>query len=151
MPFIDTLLFFLPFIINPSFCVHTENFYPKRDLFTLAPLVMTATFRKSVQDGGELLSLLPLVLLDRRDVVNDEQEGEKGKDDEDDQAVDIDDILDEIAPEIVHIAVKPVPGETVSELLDAVEAQLEDCGTDDEDRDSSSRRKLGGGCQSFKT
>ena len=105
----------------------------------------TVSLRKSVHGGGELLGFFPLVLLDRRDVVDNEQEGEEGKDDKEDQAVDIDNILYKSAPQIVHVVVKPLLGKTVSELLDAEEDHLEDCGTDDEDRDSSSRRKLGRG------
>ena len=105
----------------------------------------TVSLRKSVHGGGELLGSFPFVLLDRRDVVDNEQEGEEGKDDKEDQAVDIDNILNESPPQIVHVVVKPLLGETVSELLDAEEDHLEDCGTDDEDRDSSSRRKLGKG------
>ena len=91
------------------------------------------------KEGGQLPCSLAGVALDSRKVVRDKDHREERNNEDDYDAVDVYNILDESAPEVIHVVGDSVADESVAEPLDTIERELEDCGSHHKDRRAQAR------------
>ena len=97
------------------------------------------------QQGGQLLGSLAGVALDGRQVARDEDHGEERDNEDDNDPVDVHNVLNESAPEVVHVVGDPVADESVAESLDTIERELEDCGSHHKEQGAPAWRTLAEG------